>query len=68
MELPLWVASLAFDGIHRVDVSRALAAGLACRPLVETARGALVDAAPQDGAGLAPEREATLLAEWHGRG
>jgi len=68
MELPLWVASPAFDGIHRVDVSRALAAGLACRPLVETVRGALTDAAPQDGAGLAPEREAALVAEWHGRG
>ena len=54
MELPLWVASPAFDGIHRVDVSRALAAGLACRPLVETVRGALEDAEPQEGAGSRP--------------
>jgi hypothetical protein len=51
-----------------VDVERALAAGLALRPLVETVRGALEDAETSDGVGLTRERESELLAEWHGRG
>lgn len=68
MELPLWVASPAFDGIHRVEVGRAVAAGLVLQPLADTVRGALAQAETRAGAGLAPEREAELLAEWHGRG
>jgi 2'-hydroxyisoflavone reductase len=67
MELPLWIASPAFAGMHRVDVGRALTAGLAFRPLAETVRGALEDAETSDGVGLTPERERELLAEWHGR-
>jgi 2'-hydroxyisoflavone reductase len=53
--------------MHRVDVGRALTAGLAFRPLAETVRGALEDAETSDGVGLTPERERELLAEWHGR-
>ena len=68
MELPLWIASPAFAGVRRVDVGRALAAGLALRSLAETVRGALEDAETSDGVGLTPERERKLLAEWNGRG
>jgi len=68
MELPLWIATPAFAGVHRTKVTRALAAGLVLRPLVETVRGALEEAETSDGVGLAPAREAELLAEWHGRG
>jgi 2'-hydroxyisoflavone reductase len=67
MELPLWVADPALAYADRVDVRRALDEGLAFRPLAETVRGALEDAATTAAAGLAPEREASLLAEWHGR-
>jgi nucleoside-diphosphate-sugar epimerase len=63
MELPLWIA---MAGAMEADVERALAAGLTFRPLDETVRGAL-DAETTGAAGLAPEREAELLAAWHGR-
>jgi 2'-hydroxyisoflavone reductase len=65
-ELPLWAPPDEYPFVMDVDVSRALAAGFAPRPLAETARGAL--AAPiVDGVGLPPEREAELLAAWHAR-
>jgi 2'-hydroxyisoflavone reductase len=67
MELPLWIADPALAYADRVDVRRALDAGLVFRPLAETARGALEEAATTEAAGLSPEREAALLAEWHGR-
>jgi nucleoside-diphosphate-sugar epimerase len=67
MELPLWIASPEYSAIHRADVSKAVAAGLAFRPLAETIRDTLAwDAErewpPAEGVGLAPEREAELLA------
>jgi len=68
MELPLWIADPAMAGAVEANVERAVAEGLRFRPLEETARGALEDADTTDAAGLAPEREAELLAEWHGRG
>ena len=67
MELPLWIADPAWAGMHRADVGRALAAGLRFRPLAETIAGA-ADAPAANGVGLTPEREAELLAAWHGRG
>ena len=67
MELPLWIADPALAYADRVDVLRALAAGLTFRPLDETVRGALEQAATTEAAGLSPQREAALLAEWHGR-
>ena len=67
MELPLWLADPEFAFADRVDVGRALSAGLSFRPLEETVRGALEHAETTEAAGLAPEREAALLAEWHGR-
>jgi 2'-hydroxyisoflavone reductase len=67
MELPLWLIDPALAFADRVDVGRSLAAGLTFRPLAETVRGTLEHAETTDAAGLAPEREAALLAEWHGR-
>ena len=62
-DVPCWIP--ASDPEHAafqlVDVSRAVEAGLTFRPLAETAR----DVPEWAGAaGLAPEREEQLLAEW----
>jgi nucleoside-diphosphate-sugar epimerase len=62
-DLPLWMSSRdpAWRSFLLTDVSRAVAAGLAFRPLAETAR----DVPEWTGnAGLAPEREAELLEAW----
>jgi 2'-hydroxyisoflavone reductase len=67
MELPLWIADPDMAAADRVDVSRALAQGLRFRELSDTVRGALEQAETTDAAGLAPEREAALLAAWYGR-
>jgi 2'-hydroxyisoflavone reductase len=66
MELPLWIASPEFAGMHETDVSRAVAAGLRFRPVEETVAGA-ADAPEAEGVGLSPEREAELLAAWRAR-
>ena len=68
MELPLWLEGTETAYADRVDVSRAVAAGLTFRPLEETVRGTLDAAATTEAAGLRPEREAELLEAWHGRG
>lgn len=62
MELPLWLAAPEVAGMMAADVSRAVAAGLTFRPLADTVAATLCDAEPQDGVGLAPAREAELLA------
>ncbi len=67
MELPLWVASPEWAGIHLADVSRAVAAGLRFRPVAETMRDTYARASLVDGVGLTPQREADLLAAWHSR-
>jgi 2'-hydroxyisoflavone reductase len=67
MGLPLWIQDPEEVGIHKTDVSRAIAEGLAFRPLAETVRGTLELAEITDSAGLAPEREAEVLAAWHAR-
>jgi 2'-hydroxyisoflavone reductase len=64
MELPLWLASPEYAGMHRVQNDRAVAAGLTFRPLEETAQGTLDEARTTDDAGLKPERERELLAAW----
>lgn len=70
MELPLWIAAPEYGAFMDVDVSRAVEAGLTFRPLAETVRATLEWARAdergglRDGAGLEPEREAELLAEW----
>ncbi|TMJ95592.1 MAG: SDR family oxidoreductase [Actinobacteria bacterium] len=76
-DLPLWLAPLAEPesaGFLTADASRAVAAGLAFRPLVETIRetldwarsGADPGVTLTDGppAGISREREAELLAAW----
>jgi 2'-hydroxyisoflavone reductase len=79
MELPLWIASPDHAGLMRVDVSRAVAAGLRFRPLLETARDTLAWASARGdrrvakpgvqlgAAGLDPTRERELLAAWSAR-
>jgi nucleoside-diphosphate-sugar epimerase len=72
MELPLWLADPEWLGMHHVDVSRAVAAGLSFRPPAETVRDTAAWAATrEDGhkweAGLAPERERELLEAWRTR-
>jgi 2'-hydroxyisoflavone reductase len=67
IELPLWIADPAWRGIHQADISQALAEGLRFRPLVDTVRATLEQAQPVEGVGLTAEREAALLAKWHGR-
>jgi 2'-hydroxyisoflavone reductase len=66
MELPLWLPDPEWAGMHATDVSRAVESGLRSRPLEETIRGA-AEAPAEDGVGLAPEREAALLAAWQER-
>ncbi|WP_328787569.1 MULTISPECIES: NAD-dependent epimerase/dehydratase family protein [unclassified Streptomyces] len=71
-ELPVWVPEgEAYNHMHRGDVSKALAAGLTCRPVEETVADtwawlrALGGAAPQrpdvPAKGISAEREAALL-------
>jgi 2'-hydroxyisoflavone reductase len=77
-DLPLWLPR-EHAGMVSLDASRARAAGLAFRPLVETARDTwrwdqetpAAARPPKAGlamtAGMAPEREAELLREWRAR-
>ena len=83
MELPLWIAETgdpAWRRLQEVDVSRAVAEGLRFRPVADTVRdtlewalrtgdpGAPLASGLELGeAGMKPEREAELLAEWHAR-
>lgn len=71
-ELPVWVApgGPEHDALHAADVSRALGAGLVCRPFTETVAdtwawlGTLGDTPPPRAAGLGldPAKEARVLA------
>lgn len=65
-EMPLWVPA-AGAGFNCFNISRALAAGLAFRPLADTIHDTLTrdtswPAGAERRAGLTPEREAVLLA------
>ncbi len=68
-DLPVWIPRASEDGGHnQLDNSRALAAGLRCRPLRQTAADTLAWWKEQPasrravlGNGLTPEREAELL-------
>ena len=66
-ELPLWVASPGHEYFHRAPNDAAVAVGLTFRPLADTVRATLEQATTTDGAGLAPDREAELLAAWRER-
>lgn len=66
-DLPVWIPRESEDGGHnQLDNSRALAAGLRCRPLSQTAADTLAWWKEQSRPlrqGLSPEREAELLRE-----
>jgi nucleoside-diphosphate-sugar epimerase len=68
-DMPVWTGEES--GMARTNITRALAKGLTFRPLAETARDTLAwfKSQPQDRqsklrAGLTPEREAEVLAQW----
>jgi 2'-hydroxyisoflavone reductase len=71
-DLPVWFPDTAENlGFSRVDVSKAIAAGLTFRPLAETVRDTLdwASTRPLDyewHAGLDPEREAKLIKSLEG--
>jgi 2'-hydroxyisoflavone reductase len=70
IEMPLWIpAGPEVEGFSRVDVSKAIDAGLVFRPLADTARDTLewLQTRPEDyvwRAGMEREKEARLLALW----
>ncbi|MFC4586892.1 NAD-dependent epimerase/dehydratase family protein [Sphaerisporangium corydalis] len=79
-ELPLWVPSAPdSEGTWNVSVAKAEAAGLRCRPVAETVRDtwdwykdrdhdALARRLPSWGRhGIAPDKEAEILAAWDAR-
>ncbi|MEV3990865.1 NAD-dependent epimerase/dehydratase family protein [Streptomyces sp. NPDC049837] len=70
--LPIWIPpGELYDAVHRADVSRALAAGLRCRPVAETVAdtwawlrgrdGAAPQRADRPALGVKPEQEAKAL-------
>lgn len=78
---PFWVDDPAWAGFMDVDVSKAVRAGLTFRPIDQTVQDTLAwvranpECEPSRGqgveiprAGLDPEREMQLLAEWKARG
>ncbi|HEY0369170.1 MAG TPA: NAD-dependent epimerase/dehydratase family protein [Chthoniobacterales bacterium] len=72
-DMPVWVPSGGEEGgLARTSIKKALAAGLSFRPLEVTARDTLAwfktlppERQSKLQAGLKPEREAEVLAEWH---
>jgi len=67
MGVPLWIAVRGWEAANRVEVGKAVAAGLSFRPLAETIRDTLHWNAerewpPADDMGLSAERERELLA------
>jgi len=77
MDMPCWIPAAGdYAGFGSRSIDRALAAGLTFRPLADTVRDTLTwyDELPGDRregvtkrAGLAPEREAEVLAAWRAR-
>jgi 2'-hydroxyisoflavone reductase len=66
-EFPLWSDDPLWVAWARVDVGKAIAAGLRFRPIDDTVAATLAETSPVPGIGLEPEREAELLAAWHAR-
>ncbi len=76
-DMPLWAPLDEDAGFYQIDGSKAVAAGIAYRPLADTARGAWgwyrshffrEVSFPLGGLGLSPEREREILAAWYSRG
>jgi 2'-hydroxyisoflavone reductase len=76
-EMPLWVPE-SYNGMLEVSIQKALAEGLAFRPLADTIRDTLAWNATREGefsnkglrlrGGMMLEKEADLLAKWRKRG
>ncbi len=74
-EMPVWQPARGGSlGFMQIDCSKAYAAGLTFRPLADTARDTLAwyhtrpaDQQAQLRAGIAPDKEKTVLAAWHAR-
>jgi 2'-hydroxyisoflavone reductase len=74
-DMPVWVPSTGETaGFARVNCNKAYNAGLTFRPLADTAKDTLTwyhgrPAAEQEKAraGLAPDKEKTVLADWHAK-
>lgn len=69
--IPLWLPRPEYDGMMEHDVTPSFAAGLATRPIAETARDTLAWLRTTPSAartGLTLEEEAELLAAWRSRG
>jgi 2'-hydroxyisoflavone reductase len=67
-ELPLWAGDDPdWAAWASVDVGKAIGAGLTFRTVDDTVAATLAETAVVPGIGLDPEREAELLAAWHGR-
>jgi 2'-hydroxyisoflavone reductase len=72
-DMPVWFPPRGeMGGVGRVSIKRALAAGLALRPIAETARDTFkwFQSLPADRnvslkAGISPDREAEVLDAWH---
>ena len=63
-ELPIWLPPDS-AALHQIDIGRALATGLSCRPLAQTLADTAAWAAGRAlpaGTGLSPQREGDLLA------
>jgi 2'-hydroxyisoflavone reductase len=75
-DMPVWIPPReGYEGFHRVNIDKAIKAGLRSRPLAETVRDTLAwyHAWPLDTpfpwrGGITAEREAEVLAAWHLRG
>jgi 2'-hydroxyisoflavone reductase len=72
MEVPLWVPGEEMKGFMSLDCSKAVSHGLSFRPLADTARDimAWVKTLPPDRkwvAGLKPEKEQQIMADWKKR-
>jgi 2'-hydroxyisoflavone reductase len=71
MGIPLWIAEPGCEAINDVDSSRAVAVGLACRPVIDTIRDTLAWDAARGGPapgdeGLSAAEEGRLLRELDG--
>lgn len=78
-EMPVWMPPTGeYAGFDAIDVSRAMAQGLAFRPMEQTVKATLDwwHSMPESTegprtdlrAGIAPDKEASVLEAWHARG
>ena len=75
-QMPVWIPPQGdYEGFHRVDIRKAIAAGLRSRPLADIVSATLrwYHAWPRDlpfpwRGSIKADREAEILAEWHKRG